>query len=137
MSGGIATYGANSLLDAMVGPGWTPPATVYFGLYAVLPTDTTAGTEFDGTTEPGYARVAMTNNATNFPAASSASKTLGANVVFPTNSSASAWANAVGWGLWDASTGGNRLVWGPMTSLACPAGQAITIPSATVIATMA
>jgi hypothetical protein len=136
MSGGAATYWGNKILD-LLGPGVTPPATVYFGLYSTLPTDTTAGTEFDGTTEPGYARVAVTNNATNFPAASSATKSLGLNVVFPTNSSGSPWAAAIGWGLWDASTGGNRLIWGTMNSLACPAGQAITIPTGTAFASVA
>lgn len=136
MSGGAATYYGNALLD-LLGPGFTPPATVYFALYAVAPTDTAAGTEFDGVTEPGYGRVAVTNNATNFPSASAAAKTIGLNVVFPTNSSASAWTAAVAWGLFDASTGGNRMIWGTMNSLSCAPSAAITIPSGTTIATVA
>ena len=136
MSGGAATYYGNKLLD-LLGPGFTPPANVYFALFAVAPTDTTAGTEFDGTTEPGYARVAIANNATSFPAASSASKTLGVNVVFPTNSSASAWTAAVAWAIFDASTAGDMLIWGTLNSIACPAAAAITIPSGATIATVA
>lgn len=136
MSGGAATYYGNALLD-LLGQGFTPPATVYFALFSAAPTDTTAGTEFDGTTEPGYTRVSVTNNATNFPNASSASKSLGLNVVFPTNSGGSAWPAAVAWGIFDASTAGHLLVWGTMNSLACPAGQAITLPSGAAFATVA
>lgn len=136
MSGGAATYLGNAILD-LLGQGFTPPATVYFGLYSVLPTDTTAGTELTSGADPGYARVAVTNNAANFPNASAASKALGLDVVFPANSSGSAWAAAIGWGIWDASSGGNRLLWGTMNSLACPAAQAITIPTGTAFATVA
>lgn len=135
MSGGAATYYGNAILD-LLGQGFTPPATVYFALYSGAPTDTTAGTELTAGTAPGYARVAVTNNATNFPNASGASKNLGLNVVFPTNSSGSPWPAAVAWGLFDASTAGNRLIWGTMNSLACPAGQAITIPSGVTFATV-
>lgn len=136
MSGGAGTTYANGGLD-LVGQGYTPPATVYFALFAVAPTDSGGGTEFDGTTEPGYARVALTNNATNFPNASAAAKTVGVAVTFPTNSGGSAWTNAIAWALMDASTGGHILWWGTMNAIACPASQAITIPSGTTIATMA
>lgn len=136
MSGGAGTSWANHILDTL-GQGYTPPANVYFALYAVAPTDAGGGTEFDGTTEPGYARAAVTNNATNFPNAASASKTTGANVTFAANSGASAWTAAIAWGIFDASTGGNLLIWGTMNAIACPAAAAITIPSGTTIATVA
>lgn len=136
MSGGAATYYGNAILD-LLGQGFTPPANVYFGLYTTAPTDTTSGTEMDSTAEPGYARVAVVNNATNFPNASGAAKSLGTNVVFPTNSGGGPWTAAVAWGIWDASTAGNRLIWGLMSSLACPAGQAITIPSGSPLGTVA
>lgn len=130
-----STYMADAVLDLILsGASWTPPATVYLALYSVTPTGYgTGGTEFDGTTEPGYVRLAVTNNTTNFPAASAGSKTLGVSQTFAANSGGSAWANAVAFGIFDASTAGNLLGYGAMTPIACPAGQSITIPSSSVI----
>jgi hypothetical protein len=130
-----SAYLANAILDEILGAtSWVPPATVYLGLYSTAPTGYgTGGVEMDGTTEPGYARLAVTNNATNFPAASGGSKTLGVSQTFAANSGGTAWANAVAFGIFDASSGGNLLGYGSMTPLACPAASAITIPSGAVI----
>lgn len=130
-----STYLANAILDQILGAtAWTAPATVYLGLYSTSPTGYgTGGTEFDGTTEPGYVRLAVTNNATNFPAASGGSKSTGVAFTFAANSGGSNWANAVAFGIFDASTAGNLLGYGTMTPLACAPGSAITIPSASVI----
>lgn len=122
------------VLDKVLGAtDFTPPATVYFALYSATPGDAGGGTELATGTSPGYARVAVTNNTTNFPNASAGAKTVGTAVAFPTNSGGAAWVAAVAWGTFDASTGGTLLLWGPMTSLACPAAQAITIPAGTTI----
>jgi hypothetical protein len=43
----------------------TRPTAWYVGLFTAAPSDTGGGTEVSGN---GYARVAITNNATNFPA---------------------------------------------------------------------
>lgn len=130
-----STYLANAILDEILGAtNWTPPATVYLGLYSTAPTGYgTGGTEFTSGAEPGYARLAVTNNATNFPAASGGSKSTGVGQTFATNSGGSAWANAVAFGIFDASSGGNLLGYGPMTPLACAVASAITIPSGSVI----
>jgi hypothetical protein len=130
-----STYLANAVADLILGAvAWTPPAVVYLALYSTAPTGYgTGGTEFDGTTEPGYARLSVTNNTTNFPASSGGSKTLGTNQTFAANSSGTAWPNAVAFGIFDASTGGNLLGYGSMTPLACPAGSSITVASTTVI----
>lgn len=134
-----STYLANAIVDAILGAtGWTPPATVYLALYSTAPTGYgTGGTEFDSGTEAGYARLAVTNDTTNFPSASSGQKTLGVSQTFATNSGGTAWANAVAFGIFDASTAGNLLGYGSMTPLACPAASAITIPSGSVIWTEA
>lgn len=134
-----STYLANATADAILGASaWTPPATVYVGLYSTAPTGGgSGGTEFDGTTEPGYARVAVTNNSTNFPAASSGSKATGAAITFAANSGGTAWANAVAFGIWDASTAGNLLGYGSCTPLACNAGSQLVIPSGSTIWTEA
>lgn len=130
-----STYLADAILDQILGAtAWTSPGTVYLALYSTAPTGYgTGGTEFDGTTEPGYARLAVTNNSTNFPASSGGSKTLGTNQTFAANSGGTSWANAVAFGIFDASTAGNLLGYGSMTPLACPAGGSITVASGTVI----
>jgi hypothetical protein len=130
-----STYLANAILDEILGAtNWTPPATVYLGMYSTAPTGYgTGGTEFTSGAEAGYARKAVTNNSTNFPNASAGVKSTGVDQTFATNSGGSAWANAVAFGIFDASTGGNLLGYGSMTPLACAAGSAITIPSGSVI----
>lgn len=134
-----SAYLANAILDEVLGAtNWAPPATVYLALFSASPTGLgVGGTEFDGTAEPGYARLAVTNNATNFPAASGGAKTLGVAQTFAANSGGSAWPNAVAFGVFDASTGGNLLGYGPMTPLACPAAQAITVPAGATVWTEA
>lgn len=57
---------AKAFLDLRYGSG--SPATLYAALLIAIPSgDGTGGTEFTGGT---YARIAVTNNATNFPPAS-------------------------------------------------------------------
>ncbi len=122
------------VLDAVLGAvAYAAPATVYFALYSATPSDAGGGTELEATGSPGYTRVAVTNSAVNFPAAAAGAKTVGTAVTWPVNSGAAAWAAAVAWGVLDASTGGNLLLWGPMVSLACPVAQAITIPAGTTV----
>jgi hypothetical protein len=123
------------VLDAVLGQTALPAiATVYVALYSVTPGDAGGGTELADATSPGYARVAVTNNTTNFPNASAGAKTTGVDITFPTNSSGgAAWVAAVAWAILDGSGGGaNFLLWGAMISLACPNAQAIVIPSGTI-----
>jgi hypothetical protein len=51
--------------------------------------------------------VAITNNATNFPAAAAGSKSNGTAIAFPT--ATADWSAAVAMGFFDASSGGNLL----------------------------
>lgn len=104
----ISAAYANTLLDELYGSG--TPATLYFGLFTAAPSaDGTGGTEVTG---GSYARAAVTNNATNFPNASAASKS---------NANAITWATASAlWGtvthlmVFGALTGGTRYDWGPL-----------------------
>lgn len=123
------------VLDAVLGQTALPAiATVYVALFSVTPTDAGGGTELATATSPGYARVAVTNNTTNFPNASAGAKTNGVDITFPVNTSGgAAWVAAIAWGIFDASTGGNLLLWGAMTSLACPNAQAIVIPAGSTL----
>ncbi len=83
MAGFKGTGVSNQTLDAWLGSTTLGPGTVYVALFTAAPTAAGGGTEVSG---GGYARVAVTNNATNFPAASAASKSNGAAIDFGTAS---------------------------------------------------
>ena len=105
------------LLDHVLGnAAYSAPATVHVALFSVTPSDAGGGTEATGT---GYARVAKTNNATNWPAATGTNPTTKANgtvVDFGTAGGLwSAGANMVAFGIFDDPTAGNLLLWGALT----------------------
>lgn len=108
MPGGKSNTLELAQLDEVLGgTAFAAPATVYMALYSASPTDASAGTELTG---GGYARVAITNNTTNFPSANP--KVNGTAITFP--AATADWARAYSWQLLDASSGGNRLYWGPL-----------------------
>jgi hypothetical protein len=103
------------VLDAVFGQTALPAiGTTYIALYTVIPTDVNAGgTEVTG---GSYARVAFTNNTTNWPAATGtnpASKANGVAVTFPAPTAN--WGVVVGFAIYDALTVGNELAWGALT----------------------
>ena len=92
---------------------YTIPATLYIGLYTAAPTNAGGGTEVSG---GSYARVAMTNNTTNFPAPTGTSPTTSQNgtaITFPT--ATADWGTVVAVGIFDASSSGNLLAWASLT----------------------
>jgi hypothetical protein len=105
---------------------YTAPGTVYFGLTQQAVSGATDALILSGepTSTGSYARVAVTNNATNFPAATGSnptSKTTGLVVSFPasTGSGYSSGASTLGTlFMADASTlGGGNVIWyGQITS---------------------
>ena len=109
--GSKADYLENELLDHVLGGAdYTRPATVYVALYTVTPSDTGGGTEVTG---GSYARVSVTNNATNWPAASGGAKANGTAITFTT--ATADWGTVVAFAILDAVTGGNFLYWGAVT----------------------
>jgi hypothetical protein len=82
------------------------PATWYLGLSTAAPA--LDGTGFVEPVGGGYTRVAITNNATNWPAATIADNVVrkqnGAKFTFPNPTAA--WGMITHWGLFLASTGG-------------------------------
>lgn len=126
----LSDYLENELLDHVLSAAtFTAAATLYYGLFTSAPTDTNSGTEVTG---GSYARQSVTNNATNFPAASAGSKSNGAIVNFGT---ASANWGTVGYiGLLDASSGGNLYFWGAVTvSVPIISGDSLSFPIGTLI----
>lgn len=81
-------------------------------MFSASPTDAGGGTEFTTGTAPAYARVALTNNTTNWPAGNP--KSNGTAITFPT--ATGDWPRAFAWGIFDASTAGNLLYWGPLAT---------------------
>jgi hypothetical protein len=107
MANNITTYLKNKILDHILGrTTYTAPATIYAALFSVRPAvDGTGGTELAG---DGYARVAVTNNATSFPAASGGSKENGVAVTF--DPATADWNTVVCVVFMDASSSGNMLL---------------------------
>ncbi|MGA9995632.1 MAG: hypothetical protein WBP93_09470 [Pyrinomonadaceae bacterium] len=109
---GKSRYLENALLDHVLGGGdYARPATVYVALFTAAPTDTGGGTEVSG---GSYARAAITNNATNFPAASGGVKSNAVAVNFA--SASASWGSIVAVAIFDALTGGNLLFWATLTT---------------------
>ena len=112
MAGSKSDYLEDVLLDEVLGGAdYTPPATVYLALFTAAPSDSGGGTEVSG---GGYTRVAVTNNSTNWPAASGGSKSNGVDMTFP--QATADWGTVVAFAIFDASTAGNMLYWGDLTT---------------------
>lgn len=99
---GIIDVEAQACADRVLGSG--SPANVDIGAFSVMPAnDGSGGTEFSGS---GYARFTVTNNATNFPAASVS----GGYVVKQLNvqqtlfTATGALGTLVGFGIWVSGT---------------------------------
>lgn len=107
-----SNYLEDAILDHVLGADvLTPPATVYVSLHSADPGDTGAS-ELVG---DGYERVAVTNNDTNWPAASGGVKSNGTAISFAAADGAD-WAEATHFGIWDAATVGNPLYLGELTT---------------------
>lgn len=108
----FADFLENELLDHVFGnAAYTAPATLYVALSTTTPTDD--GGNFTEPSGNGYDRVDVTNNATNFPAASGGAKANGTAITFAQASGS--WGTVTHFGIYDANTAGNLLGWGALT----------------------
>lgn len=104
---GFSDYLELEVLDHVFGgASYTAPATIYVALYTVAPSDTGGGTEVSG---GGYARQSMA-----FGTASSGSISNSGSVEFPT--ATADYGTVVAMGLFDASSAGNLLAYGNLTT---------------------
>lgn len=102
----------NAVLDSRYGgAAFTPPATVYLALFTSAPGVTGGGTEATG---GSYARVAVTNNSTNFPNSVAGVKSNGTDFTFA--QATAGWGTVTHFGFFDALTGGNLLDFAPLTT---------------------
>lgn len=129
MAGSKSNYLELKVLDHILGGAdFTRPATVYVALYTVAPTDAGGGTEVTG---GSYARVSVTNNTTNWPAASNALKSNGTAIKFVQASAG--WGTVVAFSIMDALTAGNFLYWGDLTqSKTVDSGDTAEFPSGAI-----
>lgn len=113
----------NSLIDwffrGQAAP--TLPANLHVGLFTVSPSDAGGGTEVSG---GAYARASVARSLANFAGTQAAGSTVASNgtggqtsnngtITFPAPTAN--WGSVVAFGIFDASTGGNLLIWGPIT----------------------
>ena len=101
------------LLDHVFGAAaYTAPATLYVALSTTTITD--AGGNMTEPSGNAYARVAVTNNATNWPAAAAGAKANGTAITFPT--ATGSWGTIIDFAIMDAATAGNMLGYGTLTT---------------------
>lgn len=105
MPGNLTNYLESKLIDHFLGTTtYTKPSAVYVALFTVTPGEAAGGTEVTG---GSYARQAAT-----FGAASSGATTNDTNIDFAGMPA----ATTVAIGIFDASTSGNMLLYGALTT---------------------
>lgn len=88
------------------GAAYTAPATLYLALFTAAPSDAGGGTEVSG---GSYARTAITFG-------TSASGTIASNAAVEFPAATAAWGTITHAAIFDASTAGNMLDWGALTT---------------------
>ena len=114
MAGSFSNDLEDKVLDHILGGGdYSRLATVYIGLWTATLDDTSTGSTAGECTGGSYARVSITNNATNWPAASSGAKANGAAITFP--QATGSWGTATDFAILSAATAGDILGYGDLT----------------------
>lgn len=134
MAGFVDTIEQAILNHVFTDPAWTPAATLYIGLSTTTPTE--AGGNFTEPSTGSYARVSTT--AADWSAATGtapATKTNTAVKTFPTATADwSAGANMTHFGIFDASTAGNLLLWGALgTAKPVLSGDTASFPASSLV----
>ena len=104
----MTVYLENKLVDHVTKKAtYTAPTNLFVGLYTVTPSDAGGGTEVSG---GAYARVSTAT--ADWNTASGGTLTSANDIVFP--QATASWGTVVAFGIFDASTAGNLLIWGPL-----------------------
>lgn len=120
----ISDYLENKIIDWLFrGQAFTPPAGLHVGLFTTSPSDTGGGVEVSG---GAYARINLAPSMANWAGTQSAGSTVASSGVGGTTSNNAAvtftpgpsapWGSIVAFGIFDAATGGNLLVWGALST---------------------
>lgn len=128
-----SNYLENAVLNFVLGGvALTAPATVYLALHTANPTEDGSVGEVTG---GSYARVAITNNLTNWPSTNTGSKASAWTGNFPTPSAG--WGDVTYWSLWDAATNGNCLfISAAFTAQPILAGNVVSVANGALVVTM-
>lgn len=121
---GMTNYLRNKILDWFHrGESFTPPASVWITLVSTTPSAATAGTELTGT---GYARQEIESTLTAWAGthgpgtddvSSGTSGITSNNEIIDFGTAGSVWGVTTHWELYDASSGGNRLMYGSIVDV--------------------
>lgn len=117
MAGSKSAFFENKALDNVLGSpntAYVAPGTVYIALSTATFSTASTGTSMSEVTGGSYARVTVTNNTTNWPAASAGSKANGAVFTFP--AATAAWGTVQSFYIVDALSGGNILYGADLTT---------------------
>lgn len=133
----LTDYAENKLADMWRGQAWALPGTLYVGLASAA--SDTGATELSGT---GYSRKAAartlatwagTQGSGTTSASSGTSKATSNNIAFDFGTAGTAWGTANHVVIYDAATGGNALVYLPITSTVIGAGSTFALSEGTVV----
>lgn len=134
MAGFVDTIEQAILNHVFTDPAWTPAATLYIGLSSTTPTE--AAGNFTEPSTGSYARVSTA--AADWSAATGtapATKTNTAVKTFPTATADwSSGANMTHFGIFDASTAGNLILWGVLgTAKPVLNGDTASFPASSLV----
>lgn len=113
----FSNYLEEKILKHIFGLGtFTKPSSVYVGLATATISDTTTGTTVTEPSTGAYARVTVTNNTTNWPAAAGTptTKKNGDVITFP--EATASWGTVTHFFIADAATAGNILIYGQLST---------------------
>jgi hypothetical protein len=111
--GSFADYAEGKILDYVFSvAAFSPASPLYVGLSTTTITD--AGGNITEPSGNNYGRVSVTNNATNWPAASGGSKSNGTAITFAQASGS--WGTCTDFFISDNSSGGNIYVYGALSA---------------------
>lgn len=115
MAGSKSDFWENAVLNGTLGgPAMPLAGTVYIALSTAAYSDAATGSAMTEVSGGGYARVAVTNNTTNWPAASAGQKANG--TVFTFNAATAGWGTVQSFYIVDANTAGNCLYGADLTT---------------------
>lgn len=128
--GSLTNYMENALVNLYFGgTAFSNPGTHYFALFTADPTESSSGTEVSTGSWTNYARIAVTNNTTNY--GTDTSNGLKANAVAINFGTATTTGdiNVSAIGAFDASSGGNLLFYHVFTNdVVVQNGNDVTVP---------
>lgn len=138
MAGSKSDYLEAAILNLVLGAtAFTAPSPVYIALSTAAYSDAATGAAMTEVSGGAYTRVAVTNNSTNWPAATGTNPTTkasGAAFTFPTASAS--WGTVTAFYIVDAATNGNVLYGGDLTaSKTIGSGDTATFASGAITVT--